>query len=90
MTIRLAYLRGNGIEMAVHVDRLKDMGKFACDNGLRRLMPVQSEVPDPERPNSSNDVWLLCSRCGGHGQPHQMLVNIDGMAFGSYEHVSCP
>jgi hypothetical protein len=88
--MRLAYLRGDGQEMVVTPEMARGLKDVAKSLGMRRLVPVDGEQPDPRHPNSRNDIWLPCTVCGGAGQPYQMLANIDGKPFASYEHERCP
>lgn len=85
MDTRLAYLRGEGVEIVVHVNTLHKYRGVAKTLDLRRLTPV---VGGPE----FTDGWikLQCSKCGGEGHPHEMLANLDGKPFHSYEHKKCP
>jgi hypothetical protein len=84
----LAYLRGDGLEIALAEERLPDMKFVAKSLGLRRLVPVHSD------PNASRDaepvIVLQCLLCKGTGLPHEMLANLDGKPYNSYEHVKCP
>ena len=89
MKTRLAYLRGEGIELVVHPDLVPGLKVVAKNLGLRRLVPVAGDEPDRSKPNARNDIVLHCMKCGGQGQPYQMLANIDGEPYNSYEHERC-
>lgn len=83
---RLAFLRGDGMELAVDVGLLRGLRSFATSLGLRRLVPVQGGEPG----SSSGALVMRCSRCGGSGVPREMLANIDEKPYSTYEHERCP
>lgn len=86
--VRLAYLRGEGMEMAVAEGLLPSLKDVAKVLGLRRLAPVQT-APSRSR-DAEGTVVLKCIRCGRTGLPHEMLADFDGKPYGSYEHEHCP
>lgn len=85
---RLGYLRGDGVEMVVAEELLPGMEDVAKVLGLRRLAPVHSD-PSPDR-DAEGVAVLQCIRCNGTGLPPEMLANLDGEPFKSYEHKRCP
>jgi hypothetical protein len=85
---RLAYLRGDDIEIALAEEHLPEMKDVAKNLGFRRLAPVHG---DPSLNRDAEGVAVLqCIRCNGSGLPHEMLANIDGRPFVDYEHERCP
>jgi hypothetical protein len=87
---RLGYLRGTGMELALDSRKLQGMSSFARNSGLRRLLPVDGDVPVRGKHVTRNEVLLRCTQCGRTGLPHEMLANLDGEPFKSYEHERCP
>lgn len=85
---QLAYMRGDGIEMALAEEHLPRMKALAKSLGLRRLAPVHSDPSDNR--DAEPFIVLECARCHKTGLPHEMLANLDGKPYRSYEHVTCP
>lgn len=93
MLTRLAYLRGEGIEIALTADLLPSMEDVAKSLGLRRLAPVSGGEPQRYTQtygDSRSNIELHCVRCGKRGFPIEMLANLDGEPYNSYEHEKCP
>lgn len=82
---RLAYLRGDDLEVVVAEDTLRGLTRFTKSEGLRRLIPVYGDEDEAE-----GKIILQCKRCGGTGLPHEMLADLDGKPYNSYEHIRCP
>jgi hypothetical protein len=87
---RLAYLRGDDIEITVAEEHLHEMKTVAKSLGLRRLAPVHVD-PSPSWYRDPEPLIVLqCCRCGGADTADKMLANLDGKPYNSYEHERCP
>jgi len=80
---RLAYLRGDDVQVIVTEDIVRGLSSFAKAQNLRRLTPVH-QTPGCE------SFTYVCCRCGKTGHAHEMLANLDGRPYHSYEHERCP